>query len=110
MSKIKLEAPFQEYRGKICKHSQVIYKQMYDTKYTSQICNPHEDNPTAAQQAHREKFKQVRAKVLALTEEEKNAYQKAFDKQDKYNALQGYIFAQEFAKLAMIILCLICNF
>ncbi len=105
MSKVKFEAPFQEYRGKICKHSQIIYKQMYDTKYTSQICNPHEDNPTAAQQAHREKFKQARANVLSLTEQEKEAYQEAFEKQNDYNSLQGFIFAKEFAKLT-VILCL----
>lgn len=74
MSQIKLEAPFQEYRGKICRHSQVIYKQVFDTKYTSQICNPHEGEPTEAQKAHREKFKKARAKVLSLTEEEKAAY------------------------------------
>lgn len=107
MSQIKLEAPFQEYRGKICRHSQVIYKQMYDTKYTSQICNPYEGEPTEAPKAHREKFKKVRAKVLSLTAEEKAAYKAAFEKQRKYSALQGFIFAQEFAKLAII--CFIFN-
>lgn len=107
MSQIKLEAPFQEYRGKICRHSQVIYKQVFDTKYTSQICNPYEGEPTEAQKAHREKFKKARAKVLSLTEEEKAAYKTAFEKQSKYHALQGFIFAKEFAKLAMI--CLMFN-
>ena len=29
MSKIKLEAPFRQFRGKICKHSDIIFKQMY---------------------------------------------------------------------------------
>lgn len=107
MSRFKLEAPFQEYRGKICKHSQVIYKQMYDTRYTSQICHPHEGAGTSAQQAHRAKFRQVRANVLSLSAEEKRAYQVAFEKQSKYKALQGYIFAKEFAKLAMYMLCFI---
>lgn len=107
MSRYKLEAPFQEYRGKICKHSQVIYKQMYDTRYTSQICHPHEGGGTTAQLAHRAKFRQVRANVLALSTEEKRAYQAAFAKQSKYKALQGYIFAKEFAKLAIYMLCFI---
>ena len=39
MSKIKLEAPFKAFRGKICKHSDIIYKKMKQTQYTSQICN-----------------------------------------------------------------------
>ena len=29
MSKIKLEAPFRQFRGKICKHSDIIFKEMY---------------------------------------------------------------------------------
>ena len=29
MSKIKLEALFRQFRGKICKHSDIIFKQMY---------------------------------------------------------------------------------
>ncbi len=40
MSNIKLEAPFQAFRGKICKHSKIIFAQRGDTQYTSQICNP----------------------------------------------------------------------
>ena len=40
MSKIKLEAPFRSFRGKICKHAQIIYKEMWGTKFTSQICHP----------------------------------------------------------------------
>lgn len=107
MSRIKFEAPFQEYRGKICKHSNVIYKQVYDTKYTSQICHPHEGAATEAQEAHRTKFKQVRKNVLALTEEEKQQYATTFKKQQRYKSLQGYIFAKEFAKLSIIMIGLI---
>ena len=40
MSKINLEAPFQSFRGKICKHSKIIFAQRGQTQYTSQICNP----------------------------------------------------------------------
>ncbi len=39
MSKINLEAPFTAFRGKICKHSKIIFAQRGDTQYTSQICN-----------------------------------------------------------------------
>ena len=32
--------------------------------------------------------------MAALTEEQKNAYEKAFKNQKKYRSLRGYIFAQ----------------
>ena len=46
MSKIKLEAPFRQFRGKICKHSDIIFKQMYGETFTSQICNPYTGEPS----------------------------------------------------------------
>ena len=99
MSKIKLEAPFRQFRGKICKHSDIIYKEMYGTQFTSQVCNPYTGEPSAAQTTQRERFAQAKANVAALSSEEVAAYKEAFAKQRKYKTLQGYMLAQEMAKL-----------
>ncbi len=56
MSKIKLEAPFKAFRGKICKHSDIIYKKMKQTQYTSQICNPRTKPFSAEELARQTKF------------------------------------------------------
>lgn len=48
MSQVKLEAPFLSFRGKVCKHSNIIYKEMYGTRFTSQICNPYTGAPSTA--------------------------------------------------------------
>ena len=99
MSKIKLEAPFRQFRGKICKHSDIIYKEMYGTQFTSQLCNPYTGEPTEAQSTQRERFAQAKASVAALSEEEVAAYKEAFKKQRKYKTLQGYMLAMEMAKI-----------
>ena len=99
MSKIKLEVPFQQFRGKVCKHSQIIFKQMYGTRFTSQICNPYTGEPSAAQTAQRTKMATAIAAVAALTPEQKTAYLTAFKKQSKYKTFRGYAIAQELAKL-----------
>lgn len=103
MSKVTLETPFLRFRGKICSHAQIIYKQMYGTNYTSQLCNPYTGELSVAQKEHQAKFKQARANVLALTEEENASYKVQFMKQRKYRTLAGYKFAQELAKLSVIV-------
>ena len=99
MSKIKLEAPFRQFRGKICKHSDIIYKEMNGTQFTSQICNPYTGEPSQAQVTQRERFAQAKANVAALSSEDVAAYKEAFAKQRKYKTLQGYMLAKEMAKL-----------
>ncbi len=100
MSKIKLEAPFQQFRGKICKHSDIIFKQMYGETFTSQICNPYKGEPSAAQIAQRQKFATAFANMQALTTQQIADYEKAFKANSgKYKTLSGYILAQEMAKL-----------
>ena len=98
MSKIKLEAPFQQFRGKVCKHSQIIFKEMYGTKFTSQICNPYTGAPSEAQNTHRQKFATVRAAVqTALADpQQRAALQADFAKQSKYKTLYGFAFAKQF--------------
>lgn len=99
MSKIKLEAPFTSFRGKICKHTQIIYKEMYGTKFTSQVCNPYTGDPTANQTAQRTKMANAVAAVNALDATAKATYMAAFKKQSKYKTFRGYAIAQEYAKL-----------
>ncbi len=99
MSKIKLEVPFQQFRGKVCKHSQIIFKQMYGTNFTSQICHPYTGEPSANQVAQRNKMANAIAAVAALDAAAIAAYMTAFKKQSKYKTFRGYAIAQEMAKL-----------
>ena len=87
------------YSGKICEHSDVYFAKKGNTLYTGKICNPR-TNPFSEQElARQEKFRQARAAVKGLTSEQKTAYAEAFANQKKYSSLQGYMFAQEYAKL-----------
>ena len=99
MSKINLEAPFMDFRGKVCKHSKIIFKKLRQTNFTSQICNPRTKPYSEAELARQTKFRQAIAAVNALTEEQKTAYATAFANQKKYASLRGYMFAQEYAKI-----------
>ena len=87
------------YSGKICEHSDVYFAKKGKTLYTGKICNPRTKAFSAEELARQEKFRQARAAVKALTSEQKAAYAEAFANQKKYSSLQGYMFAQEYAKL-----------
>ena len=91
-----------EYHGKICEHSDVYFAKKGKTLYTGKMCNPRnlEKDPLSANEiAARTKFASARAAVKALTAEQKAAYAEAFKNQKKYSSLQGYMFAQEYAKI-----------
>ncbi len=91
-----------EYHGKICEHSDVYFAKKGKTLYTGKMCNPRnlEKDPLSANEiAVRTKFASARAAVAALTSEQKAAYATAFANQKKYSSLQGFMFAQEYAKL-----------
>ncbi len=100
MSKIKLEAPFRAFRGKICKHSDIIYKKMGETQFTSQICNPRTKPYSAAEIARQVKFKNIQQQVDAILQDNEllEPYAVAFSKQTKYTRLRGYIFAELYAQ------------
>ena len=85
--------------GKVCMHSDTYFANRYGTNYTGKICNPYTGEPSANQTAKRTKFAQTITAVKALTTEQKNAYKTAFKAEKKYKSLNGYIFAQEYAKL-----------
>ena len=101
MSKINLEAPFQSFRGKICKHSKIIFAQRGQTQYTSQICNPRTKAYSAEELARQTKFATAiaNANTAMADATQLAAYQTAFAKQGKYKTLRGFIIAKEYEKL-----------
>ena len=88
------------YSGKICEHSDVYFAKKGNTLYTGKICNPRTKPFSEQELARQTKFRQAIAAVNALTVEQKTAYATAFKNQSKYGTLRGYMFAQEYAKLA----------
>ena len=102
MSSIKLEAPFQAFRGKICKHSKIIFAQRGQTQYTSQICNPRTKVYSEEELARQNKFKTAltNANTALADATQKAAYETAFKAQSKYKTLRGYVIAMEYAKIA----------
>ena len=101
MSKIKLEAPFRLFRGKICKHSDIIYKEMYGTKFTTQICHPRTSPFTANELAAQQKFAQAVAATKAVFADatQKATAKAELKRQKKFRSLWGYIHAREYKKL-----------
>ena len=85
--------------GKFHSKSKYYAAEKYGTQYTGKI-GEITVPPTENQLTVREKFTQARQNVLALSEEEKTTYAAAFKRSPgKYKSLQGYIIAQEYAKL-----------
>ncbi len=101
MSKVKLEAPFRSFRGKICKHAQIIYKEMWGTKFTTQICHPRTSPFTANELAAQQKFAQavIATKAVYADAAQLATAQREFKKQKKFRSLWGYIHAREYKKL-----------
>ena len=101
MSKIKLEAPFRQFRGKICKHSDIIFKEMYGETFTSQICNPRTKPYSQAELDRQDLFRQasVATKTALADPSTRATYEAEFKAQTKYKSLHGYMMAQEMAKL-----------
>lgn len=100
MANFLLEVPFQDFRGKICRHSQIIYKAVNGTRYTSVLCNPYKGEPSAAQLAQRNKMREAIANLQKLSATELAAYQASFKAQTRYRTLRGYMIAQEMLKLS----------
>ncbi len=99
MAKFKPIELIKELRGKLCSHSDIYFQRRARTLCTGKICNPRTKPFSAEELARQAKFTQTRAAVKALTQEQISDYETAFKNQKKYVSLQGYIFAQEYAKL-----------
>ena len=101
MSKISLEVPFTAFKGKICKHTNIIYKQLRDTQFTSQICHPRTKPYSEEELARQAKFKTAAAaaKTVMADPTQRATAEADFAKQDKYQTLYGFLLAREYAKL-----------
>ena len=88
-----------EVHGKFSGDSEYYAAEKYGTQYTGKIGEitvPPTQNQLDAQQ----RFATARKNVVALSESEKSAYAAAFKRNPgKYKSLQGYMIAQEYAKL-----------
>jgi len=99
MAKFKPIDLIKSLSGKLCSHSDIYFQKRGRTLCTGKICNPRTKPFTEDELARQDKFKRARAALAALTQEQIAAYKTAFKAQSKYATLQGYIFAQEYAKL-----------
>ena len=88
-----------EVHGKFSSDSEYYAAEKYGTQYTGKIGEitvPPTQNQLDAQQ----RFATARKNVVALSEEDKATYAAAFKKSPgKYKSLQGYMIAQEYAKI-----------
>lgn len=108
MSKVKYDDPVKSLKGKICKHSETIYKEMYGTNFTTKICNPRDlkiSPYTEKEVTVHNLFKQARAAADAIMadSEQKAEAIKRFLKQKnesgKYATPRGMLIAEQFALL-----------
>ena len=100
MAKFKPIEVLKSLSGKVCGHSDMYFAEKKGTRYTGKICNPRTKAYSADELARQSKFAAATAAVKALTTEQKAVYAEAFAGQRKYKTLYGYMFAQEYAKLA----------
>ena len=98
MSKFQPMELIDKMSGKFHSKSKFYAAERYGTQFTGKI-GDNDTPPTQAQVAQRERFAQAKANVQALSTEDVAAYKEAFAKQRKYKTLQGYMLAQEMAKL-----------
>ena len=99
MSKFKPMELIDKMSGKFHSKSKFYAAVRYGTQFTGLV--PVNDTPpTEAQVTQRERFRQAKANVQALSTEQVSAYREAFRKSPgKYKSLQGYMLAQEHQKL-----------
>ena len=102
MAIIKPSTPFDSVQRKFAKTDEIHFRNRKADNATIsvRVKHPYDGGNSANQIAQRAKFTNAKNAVQALTSEQKAAYEVAFKKQKKYIRLYGYMFAQEYAKLA----------
>ena len=103
MAQIEYSVPVDKIHGKVAKSHKIGFAHRKASKRNYSVEYGKRSTPaTSSEIAHRTKFATARANVKALTPTEIDAYKAAFkaDKQG-YKCLQGYIFAQEYAKIGV---------
>ncbi|MGN0234926.1 MAG: hypothetical protein ACI4BD_01225 [Paludibacteraceae bacterium] len=103
MSAIQPMGLVESMSGKLCRHSDIYFFRRNGKVFTGKICQPSDKEPTPAQQAQRILFATARAnaKSALADPEQRAAYLEAFHNQKKYKDFNGYVFAQEYAKLSV---------
>ena len=101
MAQIKPIGLVESMSGKVCGRSDVYFFRKNGKVFSGKICHPYKGEPTAAQRLQRAKFTTAHTNALAATadSERRAAYMAAFENQHKYRDFNGYVFAQEYAKL-----------
>lgn len=108
MSKVIYDDPVKALKGRICTHTDVIYKEMYGTKFTSKICNPRDlsELPFSDEELQRQsKFKTAHQNALDIRKDSEKfkAARKRFVEQKrkggKYKTVLGMLIAEEYSKL-----------
>ena len=98
MAKIKPMALVESMSQKVCEHSNVYFRTNKQTGavYSGKLCNPFEGEASADQIAKRTRFgkvsKAIRARLNALTGEDKTKFLAAYKSQHKIGSLYGYAF------------------
>ena len=98
MAKIKPMALVESMSRKVCEHSNVYFRTNKQTGavYSGKLCNPYEGEPSTDQVANRNRFgkvsKAVKARLAALTGEDKTKFLAAYKSQHKIGSLYGYAF------------------
>lgn len=94
MALIKPMALIESMRKKVCMHSDVYFRTNKQTgkTYTGKLCNPSEQQPSAAQTAAKNRFSKVVAAVRAILADptEKAKLKAEFKAQTKIGSLFGY--------------------
>lgn len=88
--------------GKLCSHSDMYFFRKNGKVFSGKICNPSTKEPSSAQIAQRAKFTTARANAKSALADatQRAAYEESFKNQKKYHDFNGYVFAQEYAKLS----------
>ena len=94
MAEIKPMALIESMRKKVCMHSDVYFRTNKQTgkTFTGKICNPSDQEPSAAQTAAKARFAKVVAAVRAILADptEKAKLKAEYKSQTKIGSLFGY--------------------
>ena len=104
MAILSPSTPFDSVKRKFAKTDQIHFRNRKADNATISVRmkHPYDGGSSASQLAQRAKFRQAQtATATALaTPETRATYEASYKKQHKYITLRGYVFAEEYKKLA----------
>lgn len=102
MATIKFVDIVESASGKLCSHGTTIFmhKKASGRNYTSRICKPNTNPPTADQMQLQQIFANTITKVNLVMQDQAQVqtYKEQWKKQSKYSTLRGYIFSQVYGQ------------